>query len=397
MQGRRWTLLRLFGFEIRFELTWLILLALVVWTLSAGYFPEAYGNLASGTYFWMGVLGAIGLVASIVIHELSHSLVARAHGMTIRGITLFAFGGAAELEDEPPTARAEFLMAAAGPLTSLVLAIGFYLLSAALQAAAVPMPFVGVIQYLAFINVVLAVFNLVPAFPLDGGRMLRAVLWGWRGDMRWATRIAASLGGAFGLGLILLGIYNAVTGNIVGGMWYALIGLFVRAAAAGSYQRLVTRQILGRMPIARVMTREPVTVSPDATVAELVELYFLGRNLKLVPVVADAVVRGIVDVRAAKAVPRPEWELRRVVEILTPLSPENTIALGADASAALEQMQRTGQSRLLVMDGHRLAGIVSLKDMLRIVSLRLDLDDTGEAPSGGRVQARYRLGAGREG
>jgi Zn-dependent protease/CBS domain-containing protein len=383
MQGRRWTLLRLFGFEIRFELTWLVLLALIVWTLSEGYFPEAYGNLSEGTYFWMAVLGAIGMIASIVVHELSHSLVARAHGMTISGITLFAFGGAAEMEDEPPTARAEFLMAAAGPLTSFVLALAFFLLAKALAAASVPMPFVGVIQYLAIINVILAVFNLVPAFPLDGGRMLRAALWGWRGDMRWATRVAANLGGAFGLGLIFLGIYNAFSGNLIGGMWYALIGLFVRAAAAGHYQQLVTRQILGRMPLERVMTREPVTAPPETTVAELVELYFLGRNLKLVPVVAGGAVRGVVDIRAAKSVPRQDWDSRRVFEILTPLSPANTIQIDAEASAALEQMQRTGQSRLLVMDGERLVGIVSLKDMLRIVSLRLDLDDTGAAPKRG--------------
>src|SRR6185369_1194297 len=144
MVRRRWTLLRLFGFEIRFDLTWLILLALIVWSLSAGYFPEAYGELSEGTYLWMAVIGAIGMIASIVIHELSHSLVARRFGMTIRGITLFAFGGAAELEDEPPTARAEFLMAAAGPAMSLVLALLFWLLAGALAASAVPTPFVAV-------------------------------------------------------------------------------------------------------------------------------------------------------------------------------------------------------------------------------------------------------------
>src|SRR4051794_11432756 len=155
MASRRWTLLRLFGFEIRFDLTLLILLALIVWSLGSGYFPQAYADLPQSTYLWMGVIGAIGLIASIVIHELAHSLVARRFGMTIRGITLFAFGGAAELEDEPPTPRAEFLMAAAGPAMSLVLAALLWLASGAI-AAAVPAPFVVIVRYLAGINVILA-------------------------------------------------------------------------------------------------------------------------------------------------------------------------------------------------------------------------------------------------
>lgn len=382
MLGKRWTLLRLFGFEIRFDLTWLILLALIVWTLSEGYFPVEYRNLPEGTYLWMGVLGAIGVIASIVIHELSHSLVARSYGLRIRGITLFAFGGAAEMTEEPPSPRAEFMISVVGPLTSLVLAAIFYVVGSALDAADVPRPFVGVVTYLAGINVILALFNLVPAFPLDGGRMLRAVLWGWRGDVRWATRVAASIGGGFGFGLMLLGIFNVLTGNIVGGLWSFLIGMFVRAAAAGHYQQLVAREILGGIPITSVMTRDLVTVSPHTSIADLVDNYFLGRNLKLVPVVADGRVLGVVDVRTAKAVPREEWDRRRVAEAMTPLSPENTIGADADALAALAQMQRTGQGRLLVMDHGRLAGIVSLKDMLRMLSLRMDLETA--PPAGGR-------------
>ena len=388
MRRKRWTLLRLFGFEIRFELTWLILLALIIWSLSAGYFPEAYGDLPQSTYLWMAVIGAIGVVSSIVIHELAHSLVARSYGMTIKGITLFAFGGAAELEDEPPTARAEFFMAIAGPLMSLVLAAVFWLLSAALAGAGVPTPLVGVVSYIAVINVILALFNLVPAFPLDGGRMLRAVLWGWRGDMRWATRIAANIGGAFGVALILLGILNAFSGNLVGGMWFALIGLFVRAAAASSYQQLITRQVLGRIPIARVMTRDVVTAPADVTIADLVGDYFLGRNLKLVPVVAGGAPIGVVDVRAAKSVPRDEWDRRRIAEIMAPLSPDKTIGADAGAGEALERMQRSGQNRLLVMDGAALVGILSLTDILRVVSVHLEFEGAPPGPRSGAISPR---------
>lgn len=389
MARRRWTLLRLFGFEIRFELTWLIVLALIIWSLSAGYFPEVYRDLPQITYFWMAVIGAIGLAASIVIHELSHSLVARAYGMSIKGITLFALGGAAELEDEPPTPRAEFFMAVAGPAMSIVLAIVFWLLSGLLAAAGVATPLVAVIGYLAMINVILALFNLMPAFPLDGGRMLRAVLWGWRGDMRWATRIAANIGGAFGVALILLGILNAFSGNLVGGMWFALIGLFVRAAAAGSYQQLVTKQVLGHIPVASAMTKQVVSAPADATIADLVDDYFLGRNLKLVPVTAGGRPVGLVDVRAAKAVPRGEWERRQIADIMTPLSPENTIRIDAGAGEALHHMQQTGQNRLLVMDGAALAGILSLTDIMRVVSVQLEFEGTPRGPRSGAVSPRY--------
>lgn len=380
VEGKRWTLLRLFGFEVRFDITWLMLVALVVWTLSAGYFPSLYQDLSMRTYIWMGVLAALGLIASLVIHELSHSLVARRFGMNIRGITLFMLGGAAEMAEEPPTPRAEFLMAAAGPAASLVLAAVFYLAATAFSQTDLPAPFLGIITYLAGINVILALFNLVPAFPLDGGRLLRAVLWAMRGDIRWATRIAANLGGGFGIALILLGIYSIFVGNFVSGMWAFLIGLFVRAAAASSYQQLVAREVLGGITVANVMTRNPVTVAPGVSVADLVENYLLGHNLKLVPVVADGRVSGIVDVRAAKSVPRERWDQRRVAEIATPLAQENTIRPDAGAHAALELMQRTGQSRLLVLDGDRLVGIVSLKDMLRILGLRIDLESAAATP-----------------
>jgi Zn-dependent protease/predicted transcriptional regulator len=382
MFGKRVPLIRLFGFEVRFDLSWLILVALIVWTLSAGYFPGAYADLSASTYFWMGVLGAIGLIASIVLHELSHSLVARRFGIEIRGITLFVFGGAAEMTNEPPSPRAEFVMAVAGPVASLVLAAIFYLLRTALDGVGFPAPLVGVLGYLAGINVILAVFNLMPAFPLDGGRMLRAVLWGWRGDLRWATRIAANIGGGFGLALILLGVLNVVGGNLIGGMWYFLIGLFVRAAAASSYQQLMARETLGGVPVSRFMRRDPLTVTPDTRVSELVEAYFLQHYLKLVPVVETGRLLGLVDVRAAKAVPRETWAERRVADIMAPISADNTISPGTDAIKALELIQRTGQSRLLVAEGDHLVGIVALKDMLNALTMRLDFPDLPQSRHG---------------
>lgn len=374
MFGKRLTLIRLLGFEIRADLTWLILVALIVWVLTAGYFPAAYQDLPTIMYFWMAVVGAIGLFASIVVHELSHSVVARRLGLEIHGITLFVFGGAAEMTEEPPSPRAEFLIAIAGPAASVVLAVAFLVLGSLLQAIGLPGPLVGVVGYLAGINLILAVFNMVPAFPLDGGRVLRAALWAWRRDLRWATRIATSTGGILGLVLILLGLVSVLGGNLLAGMWWFLIGLFIRAAAAQAYQQLLNRQILQGVPVRRFMNPNPIAVAPDVKVADLVENFFLGRYLKLVPVVEEGRLVGAVGVRQVKELSPEQRQTASVRDILSPVGPDGAIPPDADAAEALALMQRTGASRLLVAEGDRLVGILSLRDLMRYLSLRVDLD-----------------------
>ena len=371
-KDRRIPLVTLLGFQIRFDLTWLILVALVVWSLSAGYFPASYANLPTSTYVWMGIVGAIGLFASIVLHELAHSWVGRRLGMNISGITLFVFGGAAELTEEPKSARTEFLMAAAGPLASVVLAILFQLLASGIEAATGPTPITGVLHYLAGINAILAAFNLLPAFPLDGGRILRAALWGWRKDLLWATRIAAAVGGAFGLALVGLGILSVLGGNLVGGMWSFLIGLFIRSAAAGSQQQLLARHVLERIPVRDMMIGQPVTIAADAPVERAVEL-FLARNLKFLPVVEDGRAIGHIGLKEVRSLNPAERPQRPVRQVMTPLSPESTIAPSADAASALAQMQRTGLSRLLVVENGRLEGVICLKDLLDQLTLRSEL------------------------
>jgi Zn-dependent protease len=301
--------------------------------------------------------------------------------MEIKGITLFIFGGAAEMAEEPPNPRAEALMALAGPAVSLVLGIVFYAVSSALESAGGPDPIVGVTAYLGGINLILAVFNLIPAYPLDGGRVLRAALWAWRRNLRWATDVAAQVGGAFGLVLVGLGIFEVVIGRVGDGMWLFLIGLFLRAAATASYQRMVARDTLTGIPVASLMTRAPVAGAPDATLADLVDSHFLGRSLKLVPIVDNSGrLVGSIDARQVKAIPREDWATRRAADVMTPISRENTIDPLADAATALERMQGAGRSRLMVADGDRLEGILTLRDMLQALNLRRDL---GEPPPRG--------------
>jgi Zn-dependent protease len=218
MFGKRISLFRILGFEVKLDLSWFILAILITWSLAKGFFPLYFKDLPNATYWWMGVSGTLGLFISIVLHELSHSLVARSYGIPMKGITLFIFGGVAEMDDEPPSPKAEFMMAVVGPLTSLVIALLAYLIHILGIQNEWSVPVNGIFLYLGFINLALAIFNLVPGYPLDGGRMLRSVLWYWKGNIRWATRISSQIGAAFGLGLIMLGVISFIFGNFIGGI-----------------------------------------------------------------------------------------------------------------------------------------------------------------------------------
>ncbi len=375
MFGHRVTLFELFGFKVHVDASWLLLAVLVVWSLATAYFPPVLPGYPAATYWWMGVAGLIGLGFSIVVHELAHSLVARRFDMPIRGITLFVFGGVAEMEEEPTSAKGELLMAIAGPAMSLAVAIAFTILAglgAGISAAA---PAVAVADYLAAINAILAVFNLVPAFPLDGGRVLRAALWGWKGNFIWATRIAATAGGLFGLLMIALGLGSAVTGNVVGGIWLFILGLFLRGAAGGAVSRAVTRDVFAGRPVRRFMRTNPVTVDPDLSVERLVDDFVYRHYFKSFPVTSRGQLLGCVRLERVVETERERWPWQTVGAVMEPCGDDMIISPDADASAALEQMQRTGQSRLFVTENGTLIGVLSLRDLLNFLSVRMDLGD----------------------
>jgi Zn-dependent protease/predicted transcriptional regulator len=374
MFDRNFKLFKLFGFEVGLEPSWIIIAILIAWSLSTGFFPFQIKNLSTQTYWMMGIIGAIGLFLSIVAHEFTHSMVARKHGVPMKGITLFIFGGVAEMGDEPPSAKAEFQIAVVGPLSSIAIALFFYAISKLGVQEGWPQPVNGVVAYLAMINGFLAVFNLVPAFPLDGGRILRSILWGWRKNLRWATRISASIGTGFGIFLIVLGVIRVLSGNFIGGMWLFLIGMFIQNAAKMSYQQLVTRKALEGEPLKRFMNTDPVTVPSSITVEQLVEDYVYRHHFKLFPVVKDHKLLGCVTTRQIKETPREEWQSKSAGELTIQCSEENTIAPDVDSVEALSAMRRSNASRLLVVEGDKLVGIIALKDMLEFLSLKVELE-----------------------
>jgi Zn-dependent protease/predicted transcriptional regulator len=380
MFGKRIPLFNLFGFEIRLDWSWIIIAVLITWTLAAGVFPANYPDLQPGTYWSMGVIAALALFGSIILHETAHAAVARRYGLPINGITLFVFGGVAEMEREPDSPGVEFLMAVAGPIASYAIAFVCYMAALGSAEAGVPAPVVGVLGYLALINAIIATFNLVPAFPLDGGRILRAALWRWKGEVRWATQVTSAIGAGFGLLLIVLGVWRVLLGDFIGGMWWFLIGLFVRQAAQMSYQQVVVREGLRGVPVHRIMSRDPVTVPPSVSLAQLVDDWIYRHHYKMFPVVEDGRLVGCISLRDVKEVPRENWAETSVAAIMRGCGPENSVSPDQDALAALTVMHRTQNGRLLVIEGGRLVGVVTMKDMLKFLSLKLDLE--GESAAG---------------
>jgi Zn-dependent protease/predicted transcriptional regulator len=373
---KRFKLFNLLGFPIYVDLSWFVIVLLITWSLAANLFPRWYQDMDHATYWWMGLAGAVGLFVSILAHELGHSVVARRFDMPVRSITLFIFGGVAELSQEPPSAKAEFFVAIAGPLVSVLVGITCYAM-AVVGEAWLAAPIVGVLWYLGIINGVIVVFNLIPAFPLDGGRVLRAILWHVHGSLRWSTRITSSIGSGFGLVLILLGVLNFVGGNIIGGMWQFLIGMFLRSAAQMSYQQVLIRRALEGEPIDRFMQTNVVTVSPATTIRQLVEDYIYRYHHKMFPVTNEERLLGCVTTRDVQQVPQDQWEQQTVGEILEPCANENTTERGADAMQTLSRMNQGGVSRLMVVQDDRLEGIVSLKDLLKFIALKVELEEGG--------------------
>lgn len=367
--------LRLFSFRgipIRLDASWFPIALLIAWSLAAQLFPAWRPGLPRSTYWAMGVIGALGLFASIVAHELSHALVARRHDIPIEGITLFVFGGVAEMGAEPPNARAELRMAIAGPLASIV--IGTAALAGSALAGGWPGAVVTVLAYLGVVNLVLAAFNLLPAFPLDGGRVFRALLWRRHGDLVRATRTAARVGTVFGVALMVLGGVRVLLGDLLGGVWSFLIGLFLRQAADGSYQQVLVRRVLADEPVRKLMTVGPISVRPDVTLADFLNTYVYRYHHKLFPVQDNGRLVGVITTEQLREVPRADWPFRKVSAVTVPLSDAATVTPDTGALQALGHMRQTGRSRLLVVDHGQLAGVLSVRDLLDFLALKLELE-----------------------
>ncbi|MEE8608116.1 MAG: site-2 protease family protein, partial [Nitrospiraceae bacterium] len=378
MNGFDWQIGRVLGIPIKVHPSWFLVFGFVTWSLATGYLPEMVPGQTMARYWGMGGVASVLLFVSVLLHELGHSYVAQRYHVPIAQITLFIFGGMAQMNREPPGPRAEFLIAIAGPIVSFVL--GVVLL--ALVSLAGPAPshqgLVSLGLLLGSINVQLGLFNLIPGFPLDGGRMLRAGLWAWSGDFNRATQQASLAGQGFGLALGSLGavlLIGSATGTIPGplaanGGWILLIGAFLYMVAQGSRRQAGLRASLASVRVGELMVQDVVTVTPELSVQEAVDHYFLRHGYGGFPVLDDGRLVGMVTVREIQAAPQSVWPWRRVRDIMKPWSAVMEVSHDTPAITALERMTGEGQGRLVVVQEGRLVGLITRSGIRQFLQLR---------------------------
>jgi Zn-dependent protease/predicted transcriptional regulator len=359
------TLARIAGIKIGINWTWLIVFALITWSLATQIFPDQNPGLDNGTYIAMAIVASILFFVSILLHELGHAVQARRDGMEIEGITLWLFGGVAQFRGMFPSAGAEFRIAIAGPLVSLALGIFFVLVAAGMS---IPDEIDGVAAWLGYINLSLLVFNLLPALPLDGGRVLRSLLWKARGDFGWATRVSATIGRGFGYLFIAAGVALFFWANAVSGLWLAFIGWFLLGAASAEARHLAVRDALDGIRVRDLMVRDPVSVTADLSLEELMDRVVWTHRYTTYPVVDDGRVVGLLPFRSVAQVPRSEWAQRRVRDCMLPLEQVPKLSGDEPVAEALAELG-DGVGRGLVLSGDRLVGLLSMTDVVRALEL----------------------------
>ena len=368
-----WVLGAIRGIPIRIHFTWLIIFGLLSWTLASGYFPQQYPDLPIAAYWIRGIIAALFLFGSVLVHELMHALMAQKLLVPIAGITLFALGGVSEMKQEPPSPSAEFLIAVVGPLASFVLAGFFWLVWLGLDRGDVEPSFAAVALYLVGLNAVVAIFNLLPAFPLDGGRILRAAIWGITKNLKKATYLATRVGQGFAYLLIVLGAMFLFAGAGFQGVWMALIGFFLLQGAQASYTQVVLKEALTGVAIRDIMVKDVVTVPPDLRVRQLINDYFLTHGYGGFPVVENGRVLGLASLSDVKRAATDDYDRLTVRELMTPLTDQLIIAPEEDVSVAFQRMAEGDLGRLAVMERDRMVGLVTKTGLSRFLQMKLEL------------------------
>ncbi len=344
---------RIFGIPIDLDYSWFLIFVLLTWTLAVGYYPAEFPGWPVIQYWMLGAVTAIMLFASVLLHELGHSVVAMRYRIPVRRITLFIFGGIAQIGAEPPSPSAEFWIAIAGPAVSLTLAVLFGLLrpvTATLPAA------LAFVTYLAYINGALVLFNLIPGFPLDGGRVFRAIIWGVTRSFQRATVIAGSVGRFIGFLFICLGVWQIFGGNFINGLWIAFIGWFLESAASAQIAQLQYQALDGLMAsrkVADVMNRSYPEIPADLTLQKVVDSHVLGSGHRSFVVTRGDELAGLLTLHRIKEVPRGDWPTTTVLQAMIPAVQVKRIGPEAGLSGALKEMDADGVNQLPVMtDGH---------------------------------------------
>ncbi len=360
------------GIRININYTWLIVLVLLTFSLAVGWFPFAAPGLSTGAYYLLGFIAAILLFVSVLLHEFAHSIVARARGLPVSSISLFIFGGVSNIEQEPRSPGVEFQMAIVGPVTSLILGGISWLLAQAVGGASRPVT--AVLLYLAVANVLLGLFNLIPGFPLDGGRVLRSIIWRASGSLRTATHWAARVGQVVAFLFIIWGIIQVFTGNLVGGIWIGFIGWFLLQAAQSANTQVMLEALLRGVTVRDVMRPVAAAVPPDLTLSQMVNGYMLPLGLRAVPVTRDDQLAGLITLADVRHVPRDEWDQTPVGRVMIPLERLHAVGPTQSLNDMLPLMahQDVNQLPVVAADG-RLLGMVTREAVVHFLEVRRGL------------------------
>jgi Zn-dependent protease len=356
---------RIFGIAIDLDYSWFLIFGLITWILAASYYPAEFRDWSDAEYWAMGVITAILLFVSVLVHELAHSLVAKRYGIPVPRITLFLFGGVSQIAVEPPNPSTEFWIAVVGPLMSFAVAAVCWEIEPLLTSS---QPLFALAEYLALLNLILALFNLIPGFPLDGGRVFRALWWRFSNDYHRATMAAAFSGRFFGFLLIFFGLWHLLTGDVAGGIWIAFIGWFLESAAGTQLHQETLKNLLGGHTVADAMQRTFPQVPAGVTIDELAERTGLLSNGRPVIVSSAEGAAGMVTLPAIRSVPLEAWPSTVAAQVMTPFAKIDTTQPGAVLWSALEKMGRDGVNQLPVVDGNGIVGMISREDILHYLS-----------------------------
>jgi Zn-dependent protease/CBS domain-containing protein len=355
---------RVLGIPIGAHYSWFTILVLLTWVLAVSHYPAEFHGWPTVLYWIMGALTAILLFGAVLVHELGHAVVALRYRVPVRGITLFIFGGVAKMGEEPPSAVAEFCIAIAGPIASLALAGVFGLLQAVLTGLA---PLLALIKYLTYVNGTLALFNLVPGFPLDGGRVVRAIVWAATHNLRQATLVAANLGRGVSFLFILLGVWQVVVGNMGTGLWIAFIGWFLETAARAEVRRLEIQGLLADHHASEAMDADPAFIAAGTTLQQLVDRVIRVAGQRSFVIEADDHTVGLLTLHQIKGVPRSQWPTTSAARIMIPATRAKSIGPDSELWIVLQEMDRSGITQLPVMVNGRIVGTLTREDIMRFL------------------------------
>lgn len=365
-------LFRVFDIVISIDYSWFIVFFLVAWSMAYGYYPYYTPGLAVRTYLAMGIISSLLLFLCVLLHELSHSITSNKLGIEVKEITLFLFGGVAKLTSEPEDAASELKIAIAGPIASALIAGFFYLLRMLLDSFTHQEMIVinSVISFLVRINIILLVFNMIPGLPLDGGRVLKALWWMKSGDMAMATKIASEVGRFFAAILIFFGFLQLISGNLAGGLWAVLIGMFLMQSAGSSYRQMQLQRETRGLKVSDIMTTDVITLEGNTTLTKSLEEYFFHHHFVSFPVTRLGEVTGLLTLNSIKATPKSLWDETLASEVMQPLIKEASLSPDDAIMEALKIMGERHQGRLLVMDNDQLIGIISKRDILKTLQIK---------------------------